>query len=146
MGPNGEIYSDCLKYNAKADNWTKSGDLSTGRSSPGVTYNIVFGLVMAGGWNRTKYLETVEYTRNGIYTGKWVALDLIIDTKNEAFGPLDKTTDIVNSCHLHYFRQLLTSAVGLCKQTNLWSLTVTYHLLQSLTFRPWISCLACVHV
>jgi len=68
MGPNGEIYSDCLKYDAKADNWTKSGDLSTGRSSPGVTYNLVFGLVMAGGWNRTKYLETVEYTRNGIYT------------------------------------------------------------------------------
>ena len=70
MGPNGEVYSDCLKYDAMTDSWSKSGDLSTGRSSPGVAYNLVFGLVMAGGWNRTRYLETVEYTRNGIATGK----------------------------------------------------------------------------
>ena len=69
MGPNGEVYSDCLKYDAMTDSWSKSGDLSTGRSSPGVAYNLVFGLVMAGGWNRTKYLQTVEYTRNGIATG-----------------------------------------------------------------------------
>ena len=69
MGPNGDVYSDCLKYDAMNDSWSKSGDLSTGRSSPGVAYNLVFGLVMAGGWNRTEYLETVEYTRNGIATG-----------------------------------------------------------------------------
>ena len=70
MGPNGETYSDCLKYDAMTDSWSKSGDLSTGRSSTGVAYNLVFGLVMAGGWNRTKYLKTVEYTRDGITTGK----------------------------------------------------------------------------
>ena len=70
MGPNGETYSDCLKYDAMTDNWTKSGELSTGRSSTGVAYNLVFGLVMAGGWNRTEYLKTVEYTRDGITTGK----------------------------------------------------------------------------
>ena len=68
MGPNGETYSDCLKYDAMTDSWSKSGDLSTGRSSPGVAYNLVFGLVMAGGF-ASNYLSSVEYTRNGIDTG-----------------------------------------------------------------------------
>lgn len=69
MGPNGEVYADCLKYDAMNDSWSKSGDLSTGRSSPGVAYNLVFGLVMAGGF-ASNYLDSVEYTRNGIDTGK----------------------------------------------------------------------------
>ena len=65
MGPNGEIYSECYLYDATIDSWTKSGDLSQGRSSPGVAYNLVFGLVMAGGFSKN-YLSSVEYTRNGI--------------------------------------------------------------------------------
>ena len=69
MGPNGEIYSDCYMYDMTIDSWSKSGDLSTGRSSPGVAYNLVFGLVMAGGF-ASNYLDSVEYTRNGIDTGK----------------------------------------------------------------------------
>ena len=65
MGPNGEIYSECYLYDATIDSWSMSGDLSQGRSSPGVAYNLVFGLVMAGGFSKN-YLNTVEYTRNGI--------------------------------------------------------------------------------
>ena len=69
MGPNGDIYSECYMYDNRIDSWSKSGDLSTGRSSPGVAYNLLFGLVMAGGF-ASNYLSSVEYTRNGIDTGK----------------------------------------------------------------------------
>ena len=73
MGPNGEIYSECYMYDKTIDSWSKSGDLSTGRSSPGVAYNLVFGLVMAGGF-ASNYLSTVEYTRNGIDTGGFLKI------------------------------------------------------------------------
>ena len=69
MGPNGDIYSECYMYDNRIDSWSKSGDLSTGRSSPGVAYNLLFGLVMAGGF-ASNYLSSVEYTRNGIDTGR----------------------------------------------------------------------------
>ena len=68
MGPSGDIYSECYLYDKTTDSWSQSGNLSTGRSSPGVAYNLVFGLVMAGGF-ASNYLSSVEYTRNGIDTG-----------------------------------------------------------------------------
>ena len=55
----------CYKYSPLTDSWQESGTMPSASVGSAWAYLDGFGLVMAGGWNGSRYLDSVIVTKDG---------------------------------------------------------------------------------
>ena len=61
----GTYYDTCYKYSPLTDSWQESGTMPSRRAYSAWAYLESFGLVMAGGYDGSRYLDSVIVTKDG---------------------------------------------------------------------------------